>query len=84
MTRILYFAWVRDSVGVGEEAVEIPADVTSVAELAGFLSTRSDGHARAFSDLTRLRAAVDLSMVGFDSAITGASEIAFFPPVTGG
>ena len=56
----------------------------TVGALAAYLARRSDGHARAFADLERLRAAVDLGMVGFDAPIDGAKEIAFFPPVTGG
>ena len=84
MAKILYFAWVRDTVGCGEEVVTIPATVGSVSALATYLSTRSDGHARAFAKPERLRAAVDLVMVGFDAPIVGAQEIAFFPPVTGG
>jgi sulfur-carrier protein len=84
MATILYFAWVRDAVGVGEEVIEIPDDAITVGALAAFLATRSEGHARAFADPARLRAAVDLAMVGFDAPIAGAKEIAFFPPVTGG
>ena len=84
MATILYFAWVRDAVGVGEEAIDIPDDVMTVGDLAAFLSTRSDGHARGFADPVRLRAAVDLAMVGFDGSVVGAQEVAFFPPVTGG
>jgi sulfur-carrier protein len=84
MATILYFAWVRDAVGVGEEAVGIPDDVVTVGALAALLATRSEGHARAFADQSRLRAAVDLAMVSFDAPIAGAKEIAFFPPVTGG
>ena len=84
MAKILYFAWVRDAVGVGDEVVDIPDDVMTVGALASFLAASSDGHARAFADPDRLRAAVDLGMVGFDASIAGAKEIAFFPPVTGG
>ena len=84
MATILYFAWVRDAVGSGEEAIDIPDDVMTVGDLAAFLSTRSEGHARAFADPERIRAAVDLSMIGFDGSVVSAKEIAFFPPVTGG
>lgn len=84
MATILYFAWVRDAVGIGEEVVEIPDYLTTLGELAALLALRSEGHARAFADLDKLRCAVDLAMVGFDAPIAGAKEIAFFPPVTGG
>ena len=84
MVTILYFAWVRDLVGAGEQRVDLAPDVATVGDLAAWLSTHSDGHARAFADLTKLRAAVDQTMAGFDTHISGAREIAFFPPVTGG
>jgi sulfur-carrier protein len=84
VTTILYFAWVRDAVGVGEETVAVPGDVMTVADLAAWLAGRSDGHARAFADTGRLRAAIDLEMAAFDAPVVGAKEIAFFPPVTGG
>ena len=84
MAKILYFAWVRDAVGVDEEFVSIPVEIASVGALARYLSSRSVGHAQAFADPARLRAAVDLVMVSFDAPIGDAKEIAFFPPVTGG
>lgn len=84
MVRILYFAWVRDAVGVSEETVTLPASVESVDDLIAFLVRRSDDHGRAFADPLRLRVAVDLKMVTFDASVAGAREVAFFPPVTGG
>ena len=82
--RLLYFAWVRETIGVSEEAVEPPTDVQSVSALIDWLVERSPGHAAAFGDLSRLRAAVDQSLVAMDAPIAGAREIAIFPPVTGG
>jgi len=81
---VLYFAWVRDAVGVGEERVDLPVGVSTVADLAGFLAQRSVGHAAAFADYARLRVAVDRAMTPFDAPLDQATEVAFFPPVTGG
>jgi sulfur-carrier protein len=81
---LLYFAWVREAVGTGSEQVDPPAEVTSVAALLDWLAARSAGHAAAFADRTRLRAAVDQVFVALDAPITGAREVAIFPPVTGG
>lgn len=81
---ILYFAWVREAIGCGAERVTPPDAVTSVAALIGWLAGRSDGHAQAFADPGRLRAAVDQRFVPLDAPIAGAREIAIFPPVTGG
>ena len=84
MVQMLYFAWVRERVGKGEEAVAPPAGVVTVGDLVAWLATRSDGHAAAFADRARLRAAVDQAFVPLDAPIAGAREIAIFPPVTGG
>jgi sulfur-carrier protein len=81
---ILYFAWVRDLTGLGEEQVTVPDYVTTVGELADRLAAQSDGHRAAFADRSRLRVAVDQVMATFDARVADAHEIAFFPPVTGG
>ena len=82
--RILYFAWVREAVGTGEETVSPPADIATVAELIAWLAKRSEGHVAAFAEPARLRAAVDQAFVPLDAPIAGAREVAIFPPVTGG
>ena len=82
--RVLYFAWVRERVGAGEETVEPPEAVRTVADLADWLRGRSEGHAEALAEFTRLRAAVDQRFVPLDSELGEAKEVAFFPPVTGG
>jgi molybdopterin synthase sulfur carrier subunit len=81
---VLYFAWVRQKAGVGEERLDLPSGVTSVRELAVFLRARGGGFTEAFGDLSRLRAAVNQEHVSFDTAIGPNDEVAFFPPVTGG
>lgn len=82
--RILYFAWVREAVGVDEEMLDPPADAITVDLLIDWLAGRGEGYARAFADHSRLRAAVDQAFVPLAASIAGAREIAIFPPVTGG
>ena len=82
--QLLYFAWVRERIGMGGEEVSPPGAVETVADLVAWLSSRSDGHAAAFAEPARLRAAVDQAFVPLDTRIAGAREIAIFPPVTGG
>jgi len=82
--RLLYFAWVRERVGVGEEEVTPPPSVTTVAELVAWLAAASERHAAAFAQPARLRAAVDQAFVPLEASIAGAREVAIFPPVTGG
>ena len=84
MTRILYFARMRQIIGKGEEDIVIPADVTTVSRLIDFLKDRDDAYASAFADPRIVRAAIDQAHAPLDASIRGAREIAFFPPVTGG
>ncbi len=80
MVTLLYFAKVREAVGTGEERIDLPKSISTVADLADWLAERHS----IFADRGRLRVAVDQVMARFDTPISGASEIAFFPPVTGG
>lgn len=84
MVDLLYFAWVRESIGIGHERVVPPAEIADVAGLIDWLAARGGGYGEALSDKTRIRAAVDQLFVPLDTPITGAREIALFPPVTGG
>ena len=82
--KLRYFAWVREKVGRAEEVVAVPAGVTTVAELIGWLKTRGSEYEQAFERAAVIRAAIDQSHVKPSAAIAGAREVAFFPPVTGG
>lgn len=81
---ILYFAWVRERIGIDGEHVGRPEAGVSIVDLLDHLSQTSPGHAEAFSDRTRLRAALDQRFVPLDTIIGDARELAIFPPVTGG
>jgi sulfur-carrier protein len=82
--KLLYFAWVRERVGKTEEQVDPPAGVATVADLMAWLARRDEQYANAFANAKVIRAAIDHRHVRPDAAIAGASEIAFFPPMTGG
>jgi molybdopterin synthase sulfur carrier subunit len=82
--KLLYFARVKESTGVAEEDVMLPDSITNIAGVIDWLKTRGEGYAHAFADLAIIRCAVDQQHGNLDTPIAGASEIAFFPPVTGG
>ncbi|QCO55898.1 molybdopterin converting factor subunit 1 [Pseudorhodobacter turbinis] len=82
MIDLLYFAWVRERIGLPREKVETNA--TTVAELIAELCAREERYAAAFADLTSLRVALDQEMSDFDAPLAGVREVAFFPPMTGG
>ncbi len=82
--KLLYFAWVRERVGKGEEVVEPPASVTTVADLMSWLAGRGEEYAFAFENPKIIRAAINHAHVKPNTPLAGATEIAFFPPMTGG
>ena len=82
--KLLYFAWVRERIGKAEEQIEPPAGVATVGELMAWLAERDEQYAHAFENASVIRAAIDHRHVRPEAAIAGASEIAFFPPMTGG
>jgi sulfur-carrier protein len=82
--KILYFAWVREKTGKAEEIVDLPAGVSTVAELVTWLKGRGPEYAEAFARAEVIRAAIDKTHVKPSASLAGAREIAFFPPVTGG
>lgn len=82
MIDLLYFAWVRERIGLPKEQVETSA--ATVMDLVEELRAREDRYALAFSDLSAVRVAVDQELTEFDAPLDGAREVAFFPPMTGG
>lgn len=81
---ILYFAWLRERVGVSEETLSVPECVTTVADLVGYLAKLDQRHATAFKDSKTVRCAVNQEFADVDTVLRPGDEVAFFPPVTGG
>ena len=79
---VVYFAWVRERIGLPREVVETQA--ATVMELVSELSAREERYAMAFSDISALRVALDQELSDFDAPLGGVREVAFFPPMTGG
>ena len=82
MIEVIYFAWVRERIGLPRERIETQA--VTVADLIVELSSREERYALAFADLASLRVALDQELTGFDAPLAGVREVAFFPPMTGG
>lgn len=82
--KLVYFAWVRERVGVAEETVDPPSDVMTVADLVRWLKSRGENYDYAFENEGVVRAAIDQVHAKTSASIAGAREIAFFPPMTGG
>lgn len=82
--RVLYFAWLRERLGLTSEELTLPTTIQTPREMITWLRQRSPRHASALADETLLRCAVNQSFCGLDERFDNATEIAFFPPVTGG
>ena len=82
--RALYFAWVRERIGLAEEEIEPPPDVRTVGQVIDWLKRRGDNYAYAFENAGVIRAALDHVHAKHEVAVAGAREVAFFPPMTGG
>ena len=79
---VLYFAWVRERIGLPKE--QVTTDAATVAELVAELAAREERYAVAFADTDALRVALDQELAAFDAPLAGVREVAFLPPMTGG
>ena len=82
MIDVMYFAWVRERIGLPRETLE--TDAATVAELIDELRARENRYSLAFSDMSAIRVAVDQELCAPDTGLDGVREVAFFPPMTGG
>ena len=82
--KILYFARFRQIIGRGADDIDVPADIQNVTTLIDFLKSRDERVAEAFGDLRTLKVAINQTHTTLNASLSGATEVAFFPPVTGG
>lgn len=82
--KILYFAWVREKIGKSEEELDLPSSVNTVADLITWLEEKGPEYKAAFANKDTINSAINQSHVDHQTPLNNASEIAFFPPVTGG
>lgn len=80
--RVLYFAAVRRSIGVGEELLNLPENIKTAGELLAWLRNKDELHEAGLSG--RVCIAVNQEHVDENMRLDGVEEVAFFPPVTGG
>jgi sulfur-carrier protein len=84
MAKLLYFAWVRERIGVADETLALPVAVTTTGALLDYLHARGGGYVEALGEREKIRIAVNQNYVGETFPIHDCDEIAIFPPVTGG
>lgn len=79
-----YFASIREQLGLHEEAFDIDAQTITVKALRARLAARDEQSASALRKDRPVRVAVNHEMVSDTFVVRQDSEVAFFPPVTGG
>lgn len=84
MITVRYFAWVREQVGTGSEAVELPSGVRDVAAFTAHLRARGIPWEDVLGGNHPVRVAVNQSVATGRSPVADGDEVAYFPPVTGG
>lgn len=82
--RMIYFAWVRERIGKGEEDIALPASVKTVSDLLLHLKSLGEEYEAALATPKVIRVAINQEHVEHHELIAGAREIALFPPMTGG
>ncbi len=78
---VLYFAAVRDLVGLDREIVDLPAGVDSIASLAMYLEQRHPGLSNRLKSVRFARNELFVSTL---ETIAPGDVIALIPPVAGG
>lgn len=81
MIKVVFFAQVRELVGVDEVVIESACE--TVESIRQQLLEKGDKWALALEN-GKLLAAVNHTMVPLDTEVHSGDEVAFFPPVTGG
>lgn len=83
MIQVLYFAGLREALGLSREEVVLPGGSGPVTALMAHLVARGEPWT-ALATAKNLRVAVNQSMAPMHAVVSDGGEVAFFPPVTGG
>ena len=81
MITVLFFAQTREL--VGQDSLVVDSEFDTVEALRAHLAAQEGKWGLAL-EAGKLLAAVNQSIVPFDTVLQAGDEVAFFPPVTGG
>lgn len=84
MISLLYFARLREALGMSSEQADLPAEVSDVDGLTNWLRNRGGAWETELAPGRAFRVAVNQDMADGATALRDGDEVAIFPPVTGG
>ena len=84
MIEILYFAKIKESVGIERESLDYDEELNSIDRLVGHLAARGEPWRQALQGCSKVMVAINQELVKGDAEYGDGDEIAFFPPMTGG
>lgn len=84
MIRVLFFASVRDRLGVDAIDVAAADAGANLHTLRTFLAAKGGSWADVLGEDARLLGAINHQTVSMETSVDDGDEVAFFPPVTGG
>jgi len=81
---VLYFARLRERLGLAQENIVLQPNLTSVEDLLDYLRARGPQWQAALGDEKVVRVAVNQDLAQLHTHLKDGDEVALFPPVTGG
>ena len=82
--KVLYFAKVREAIGLSEENIDLPPNVKTVDDFLNYMISKDKKYDFALNNKDAIHIACDEEHVNKDFILNDTKEIAIFPPVTGG
>ena len=82
--QLRFFASLREGLGISEESIVTPAEVSTIANLREYLIQRGTPWSKVLASDKVIRCALNQEMVKDTTLLVEGAEVAFFPPVTGG
>ena len=81
--KILYFGRPSENLQLSDEAVNLPAGVSTLGELSAWLRLRGDNWAQGLTE-NRVRCAINQEFSAWSAPISDKDEVALFSPISGG
>ncbi len=83
--KILYFAWIRERIGLPSEDIALDKEIKTVQQFIDWMKTRGENYEYALEQTQVVRIALNQQHCSdFSTSLDGINEIAIFPPMTGG